>query len=187
MHQNYDRQIFGLISAVFIVFLSGCATTPNIGYKVDSVHQASKNVEVKVSPFTDSRISREQAVLGGVYNGLGMRLGDVHEPAGLIKSLEEAFQSELANSGYRIVDELHDIVIQGDVESISCEVANGQNSTFLVRFKVTDKSQEVINKTYQGKKSIFVTFDTSGSDAINGAMKDLIKNFIKDLDEYVKT
>ena len=187
MHRNLNRQILGLISAVFIVFLSGCATTPNIGYKVDSVRQASKNVEVKVNPFTDSRISREQAVIGGVYNGYGMRMGDVHEPAGLIKSLEEAFKSELANSGYKIVDESHDIVIQGSVESISCEVVNGQNSTILVRFKVTDKSQEVINKVYQGKKSIWMTFDATGSDAINAAMKDLIKNFIKDLDEYIKS
>lgn len=187
MHQNFNRQMLGLISAIFVVCLSGCATTPNIGYKVDSVRQVSKNVEVQVSPFTDSRISREQAVIGGVYNGYGMRMGDVHEPAGLVKSLEEAFKNELTNSGYRIVDGSHDIVIQGAVESISCEIANGQNSTFRVRFKVTNKSQEVMNKVYQGKKSIFMTFDTTGSDAINAAMKDLIKNFIKDLDEYIKT
>ncbi len=187
MHQHPNTQRFFLMGMVLVVCLSGCATTPNIGYKVEPIHQASKNVEVKVSPFTDSRIGREQAIIGGLYNGYGMRVGDIHEPAGLVKSLENAFKEELANSGYSLIDETRDIVIQGSVEAISCEVRNGQNSTFLVRFKVTDKSQEVINKVYQGKKLIWMTFDSTGSDAINAAMKELIKNFIKDLDEYIKS
>ncbi len=187
MRQRFNGWLLGLGSIFFITCLSGCATTPSIGYKVDSVRQAAKNAQVKVSPFTDNRVAREKAVLGGVFNGYGMRLGDISEPVGLVKSLEEALKGELTNSGYKVADDVHDIVIQGGVESISCEVRNGQNSTILVRFKVTDKGQEVLNKIYQGKKSIFITFDTSGSDAINAAMKDLIKNFINDLDEYIKS
>ena len=169
------------------VFLSGCAATPKIGYKVDSARQASKNVEIKIEKFVDNRTGREQGVIGGVYNGYGMRMGDVHEPANLIQSLEDAFKAELENSGYTMSQESRDLIIQGFIEAISCEIANAQNSTFVVRIRATDKSEEVLNNTYQGKKSIFMTFDTSCSDALNAAMKDLIKKFVKDLDDYIKS
>ena len=186
--QTKDRK-WALFFIVFLMVgsLNGCATTPNIGYKVEPIRQPAKNVSVKVNAFVDNRISRGQGVIGGVYNGYGMRLGDIFEPNGTVRALENAFKAELANSGYQLTEEARDIVIESFVESISCEISSTQNSTFAVHFKVTDKSQEVLNKVYQGKKSIWMTFDQTCSDALNSSMKELIKNFIKDLDEYVKT
>lgn len=187
MLSQFIKRATLFLPAAALACLVGCASTPNIGYKIDPVAAPSKNVDVKVNSFTDGRSTREMGVIGGLYNGYGMRMGDVFEPQGLVRSLENAFKAELANSGYKVTDESKDIVIDGVVEGISCEIRNGQNSSFVVRFKVSDRSQEVINKTYQGKKTIHITFDTSGSDSINAAMKQLIKNFIKDLDEYIAT
>jgi len=177
-----------VVGVSLLVFLSGCATTPHVGYVSKSPKQASKNIFIQVINFEDSRPVPERGKLGSRYNQYGMNAGDVLEPASMVEGLQNAFITELQNAGYDIVTDGRDLVLQGSVLSVVCNQNNSsQAAAIKMRIVLLDKGQEVLNNVYQGNSKVRFTFDITCSDAFNDAIRNLVTSFAKDLDEYVKT
>ena len=60
-------RFFYILTLMF--FITGCATTPNVGYVSKSTQQAQKGVSIQVKTFEDSRPASDRGKLGGRYNG----------------------------------------------------------------------------------------------------------------------
>ncbi len=182
---------FKIGSVAFIVilflYLSGCASTPKIGYVSKFPKQEPKNVSIKISNFEDGRSASEKGKLGGKYNQYEMKIADILEPQDMISSFQQAFIAELENTGYATSNG-NDLILKGTVQSVSCDLTNGaQTANIKMRLILNDKGREVLNSIYTGNCKISYTFDQTGSDAFNAAIRDLVASFVKDLNDYIKT
>jgi hypothetical protein len=187
MYKN-QRNLLYVFAVVAISFVfAGCSTTPKIGYEAKSTQQAMKKASIYFESFKDDRTSGEKGILGGVYNGYNMRMGNVEEPAGMMDSLKKTFQSELSSSGYSLVEDMRDLSIKADLISITCDLKMKAESTINLKVTLIDKGNQIFSKTYKGQGSTFqmVGFDSTG--AINNAIKQIAGQLIQDLNEYITT
>jgi hypothetical protein len=174
------------LSVALLCFITGCASTPKIHYVPKHAPLKTNSVSVWIQNFEDARTVIEKNVLGGVYNGYGMRLGDVQEPGGMIASIRDAFAAELQNRGYALVNDDKDLVVQATVQTVTCDMSNVRLANLVVRLIVCDKGKEVVNKIYTGNASIFFTLDMTCSEPLGKALEDIVKKFGADLDGYIK-
>ena len=182
---RYIQSVIAL--ALSLTVLAGCATTPNMGYTSNAPRQANKNVSIWLKSFTDGRSAAEKGILGGVYNGYNMRMGDVTEPANTIESIKKSFESELDRAGYNIVMSEQDLVATAEVVSVTCDARLKSESLIRVRIKLQDKGNEVLDKVYTGRADAFVIVGFATSQALNASIKKIATELVKDLDEYIKS
>ena len=182
------KKISMLVFAV-VIFISGCATTPNMGYTTNSPEQARKNISIQVMEFTDQRLASEKGKLGARYNQYGMKAGDVLEPQNLMGEIHKGFLTELERAGYNSsASASEDLTLKGEILALSCDQTNNsQSGTVKLRLILTDKGHEVLNTIYSGDSKVPFTFDGTCSDAFNDAVKKPITTFVKDLDQYIKS
>lgn len=177
-----------LVIVSFVLFLSGCATTPNIGYVSKSEKKQPKNVSVQIGRFEDIRPLSEKSTLGAIYNDYKMKVGDILEPAKMLDGIKDAFIAELGNDGYQIVSDSRDLVLNVQLLSATCDRgSNTQEARIRIRVTLFDKGTEVLNSVYEGDSKINFTMDFTGSDSLNDAIRKLVISFSKDLDRYIKT
>lgn len=172
---------------LLVFFLQGCATTPTIGYETKSPRQASKHAAIYFEAFEDGRSQGEQGILGGLYNGYNMRMGNVMEPPGMINSLKKTLQSELSAAGYDLIEDPKDLAIKATLISLTCDLRLSSEASMNLRVVLNDKGGEVFSKTYRSKASVFKFIGQDCSGAINKALKDIAGQLIHDLNEYIQT
>lgn len=172
---------------LILCFVAGCASTPKIHYTPEKSSLKANNVSARIQKFEDGRGNIEKGMLGGVYNGYNMRIGDVKEPEGMIASIQEAFAAELTHRGYTLVEDDRDLVIRASVQTVTCDVANKREANLIVQLSVLDKGVQVISKIYKGNSSIFMSLDMTCSEPLGKAIEDIVKKFSNDLDEYIRS
>jgi len=175
-----------LIFAGCLSFI-GCASTASLQFKTTLAPAAAKNVSVKIDSFVDERSEPERGVIGGVYNGYNMRMGDVKEPVDLVATMMEAVRSEVKNAGYRISDNAQDLVVRGFVKLVACDSGNGKTSQLTLRLVVEDKGQEILNKIYHEQSSNRFTLTLNCGPVLTESLQKIASQFVQDLNEYIKT
>lgn len=186
---NKTATISAGVAAVIIVclFMVGCAAAPVVDYKSQFQSQGSNGIKVKLESFDDNRPTQARNILGGVFNGYNMRMGDVHEPQDMIQSFEAALRQDLSNAGYSIVNEGAEIVIYTNINMVTCDYSMRTGANMNWTFRVTDKNVEVLNQQYDSEGKNAWSMDQSCGEHLNKALRQMIKSFITDLNEYAKS
>ncbi len=82
----------------------------------ESPYATRSDVKIKVYNFQDARQGMLDPYLIGKRKALGMALGDVSSERPVFEIVTEAVKSQLANQGYKIVQDNEDVFIKGKID-----------------------------------------------------------------------
>ena len=185
MMSQYLRACVLLVSAMT---LSGCYTTQaQIKHSALKSTGEVKNAGILVHAIKDERPDAQPKIIGGVYNGYDMRMGDVNQPDTLLEDLRLALVDQFRASGYRIQSDESDLVVDASIRMLSCDVRSSSKSALSINVRLSDHGKVVFEDTYAMNESKFwlIAADPTCSEPLNTLVRKSFEKIVKDIDQYL--
>ena len=184
------KKRFFAVVAISIFFVTGCAifnAKPNLRYSTIIPKSSSIGGSIYVSDFKDSRTDKNKGIIGEIYNGYGIKCGEVEEPSNITTWVTDAFKSELENAGYEISDSNKNMIIKGEIISLSASEFYSYQATIYIKVSVMKNGTIVLDKTYKGDSSkldmLQFSYKKGIEEALMTSLQQAIKQVIEDIDK----
>ena len=175
-----------LFIATAAFLLSGCTTQANIRHTEMKSTGAVKNAGIFVREAKDERPDAALKVIGGVYNGYDIRMGDIKQPDDLLENLRLVLTNRLRAIGYRIQTDETDLVLDLTLRMLTCNSRTTSKCAMGLLVKLIDHGEVVFEDSYDMDESKFALIvDTSCTGALNALIDKMFEKITKDIDLYL--
>jgi Uncharacterized lipoprotein/Lipopolysaccharide-assembly len=181
---------FFVVVAISVFFLTGCAVfnaKPNLRYSTIIPRSDSMGDNIYVSDFKDSRADKDKGIIGEISNGYGIKCGEIEEPSNITAWVTSALKSELKNAGYEVADSKKNIVLNGEILSLSASNFYSYQATIYLKVNVVKNGAVMIDKTYKGDSNkldiLQFSYSRGIEEALTTSLQQVIKQVIEDIDK----
>lgn len=181
---------FFAVVAVSIFFLTGCAVfnaKPNLQYSTIIPRSNSVGGNIYVNDFKDSRSDKDKGIIGEISNGYGIKCGEIEEPSNITAWVTNALKSELKNAGYEVADSKKNIVLNGEILSLSASNFYSYQATIYLKVSVLKNGAVVMDKTYKGESNkldiLQFSYKKGIEEALMASLQQAIKQVIEDINK----
>lgn len=176
------------VVAILVFFLTGCAVfnaKPNLRYSPVISRSDSMGGSIYVNDFMDSRADKDQGIIGEIFNGYGIKCGEIEQPSSVTDWVTNALKSELKNAGYEVVDSKNNMVISGEIIGLSASNCYTYQATVFLKLNVVKNGAAVLDKTYKGESNkldiLQFSYSKGIEEALTGSLQQAIKQIIEDI------
>ncbi|MFH1846562.1 MAG: YajG family lipoprotein [Candidatus Omnitrophota bacterium] len=171
---------FVLISCV----LTGCAVfnaKPVLNYSMVNPSQSARNITVCVSEVEDVRANKS-GLIGEIYNGYGIKTGEIREPDNVIQWVTKAMKEELTNAGYNVTDtDEAQLKIKSEIINISASYGYAFHGTVVLRICCIKGNDRIFEKLYTGSSEKLELLQPSLSKGVANVLERSLQEVMKQL------